>query len=117
MGFVTLRRAVPDLREAQWGEWEGKLMFCALWLSHHSWSMAERLVLGCESSLWRHLWAGCAQTQARLGPGPGRWFPAYDCATSLSGLAAVNKLLYGSSISDKPNCPQLRCLGPLSSPT
>lgn len=53
-----------------------------------------------------------------LGPGSERWVLAYDHAISFGGIAAVNKLLYGSSISDKPNCPQLRCLvlylGPLN---
>lgn len=38
-------------------------VLCPLALFPHSWSMAERLVLGRKSSLWRHLLAGCVQTQ------------------------------------------------------
>lgn len=130
---MTLRGAVPVLREAQWGEWEGKLRFCALWLFSTSagpwqrgWSWAAKAASG--ATYWQGVsrFKSPARQPVRLvlrthttwlGPGSERCVPAYDHAISLSGIAAVNKLLYGSSVSDKPNCPQLCCLGPLSSPT
>lgn len=66
--------AVHDLREAWWDEWEGKPRLWALWFLSTtagmrlaewlvpSWSLAEGLVPGHRSSLWRHLLARHTQS-------------------------------------------------------